>query len=56
MPAAAVIQERLTLFVVIGCKGYVDGFLKFSSKKKWNFLKMIKKKTRVVNKIMKFLM
>jgi len=26
VPAAAVIQERLTLFVVIGCKGYVGSF------------------------------
>ena len=40
VPAAAVIQERLTLFVVIGCKGYVDGFKLFSLKKKCNFFKM----------------
>lgn len=57
MPAAAVIQERRTLFVVIGCKGYVDGFMLFSLKQRGYFLiNDLKNKTRVISKIIKFLM
>jgi hypothetical protein len=57
VPAAAVIQERQTLFVVIGCKGYVGCFLIIFIKTKMLFFKSkFKKKTRVFLKIIKFLM
>jgi len=57
VPAAAVIQERLTLFDVIGCKGYVDCFLIiFIKGKMLFFFYKFKKETRVIYKIIKFLM
>jgi len=37
VPAAAVIQEKLTLFIVIGRKGYVDGVYLCFIKTKGNF-------------------
>jgi len=55
VPAIAVIQKELTLFIFIRCKWYVDDYLKYIFKSKFDFLKAYIFIIRVIIVMIEFL-